>query len=113
MPQIIFSQDRGIYGRVESPAWVRADDDPFAVFKDADGRWTIGQRRTGKVITAMLPARLKRTKAKLLRFLEDLKRDEPDSYALVGLIDGEWPEELKEDGRRLIDWARDYVEPVA
>lgn len=113
MPQITFSQDRGIYGRVESPGWVNMIDDPFAVFKDAGGRWTVGQRRSGKVITAMLPAHLKRTKAKLLRFLQDMARDEPDSYALVGLIEGEWPEELKEHGRRLIDWARDYREPLA
>lgn len=111
--RITFSHDRGIYGRAETHGYVPSPDSPFCVFKDADGKWSIGHIRSGLVINSAIPRRVVRSKARLLVYLSDMLNALPEQAALLGLIGGK--DDLNDPDlaaavRELFDWAREYSE---
>ena len=104
-----FLQDCGIYGKQERVAYKTHPASPFSVFKDDTGAWTIGQDRSGLVMTAIIPSKLVRSRARLLLFIEAMETECALDCAMVSLVDGEWPDEIKPHGQALVDWARGYV----
>lgn len=101
-----FTQDTGIYGKVtHERAYKTHRTSPFVVFKDADGKWQIGQERSGLSIMAMIPRHVQRSKANLLFVIEDMEKALPEACAIIGLLDSkDWPDEIKPYGQQLIEW---------
>lgn len=106
-----FLHDRGIYGRAEVEGVSIDRDNPFVVFRDTAGAWTVGHARSGLVVAKLLPARLMRSKTRLLLWLEDMVREMPEAVAMFGLIESAdmLAGEFSEYGHTLIDWSRGYV----
>lgn len=105
----VFNQDRGIYGKVELKGYKTRDASPFVIFKN-EGNWQIGQERTGLSVMAMIPVGFQRSKRNLLTLVEMMEREIPDEVTLIGLADG-FPmhASLREAGKRMIAWVRQYV----
>lgn len=104
-----FEQNCGIYGKQPREGFCINGTSPFVVFRGADKKWTVGHWSSGLVISAMIPNRLQKSKRTLLTFVQDMTDANPEACAMLCLIpDGQWPAELREYGRVLIDWARDY-----
>ena len=101
-----FVQDTGIYGKVtHERAYKTHRGSPFVVFKGSDGKWQIGQERSGLSVTAMIPRRVQRSKANLLFVVEDMEKALPEACAMIGLLDSkDWPDEIKPYGQQLIEW---------
>lgn len=111
--KIAFEQDCGIYGRKERDGFCTGPLSSFVVFRGDAGNWVIGQRRSGLVIMAMVPQRVRRSKLGLLNYVSEMEKAEPEACAMIGLLDSaQWPDDLKEYGRRLIDWSRDFYPPA-
>lgn len=101
-----FVQDTGIYGKVtHERAYKTHRTSPFVVFKDAGGKWQIGQERSGLSVMAMIPRHVQRSKANLLFVIEDMEKALPEACAMIGLLDSaDWPDEIKPYGAELIAW---------
>lgn len=105
------SEDRGIYGRVETSGFAISADNPFTVHKDAAGKWTVGHQRTGLAINRIIPPALMRSKLRLLMWLEDMARDCPLEVAMLGLVESAdmlAGPEFAEYGQALLDWSAGY-----
>lgn len=97
--------------RREYDGWAISADNPFVVFKTQDGKWSVGHSRSGSLIDSILPPRLMRSKLRLLMWLEDMERAEPEAVAMFNLIES--PEmtgsaDFREYGQRLIEFSRGY-----
>lgn len=101
-----FTQDMGIYGKItHDRAYKTNRDSPFVVFKDSNGKWQIGQARSGLSIMALIPRHVQRSKANLLFVVEDMEKALPEACAMIGLLDSkDWPDEIKPYGAELIAW---------
>lgn len=106
-----FMHDRGIYGRVEVDGLSISRDNPFVAFRDAAGKWTVGHVRSGLVVEKLLPARIMRSKARLLLWLEDMAREMPEAVAMLGLVESAdmLAGDFREYGQALVDWSGKYV----
>lgn len=109
--RINFTEDRGIYGRVETPGHTVSADNPFVVFKALDGVWTVAHRRTGMVVTKLLPPRITRSRTRLLLWLEEMAREMPEAVAMMALVESAdmLAGEFREYGQALMDWSARYV----
>lgn len=105
-----FLHDRGIYGRVEVEGLSISRDCPFIVAKDAGGKWSVYQERSGMSVAAVLPPRIVRSKARLLLWLSDMAREIPETMALIGLVESKemLADEFADEARALIAWSEAY-----
>lgn len=104
----LFIQDCGIYGVQDHKAYKTHKNSPFAVFKNGKN-WSIGQERSGLTLDSLIPARMIRSKTRLLLFLEEMQTACPEACEKVGLVDATgWNAENRPFGQMLVDWARNY-----
>ena len=101
-----FTQDRGIYGKIERSGWKTSPASSFVVFKDTDLKWTIAQERSGLLVGSLLPRHWHRTKKDVLAFVAEMETAEPEACAKMGEVTG-FPmhKDLRPYSQRLRDWA--------
>lgn len=106
-----FTEDRGIYGRVEAEGFAIDHDNPFVAMRNAAGVWTVFHARTGLVVEKLLPARMMRSKRWLLQWLADMAVEQPEAVAMLSLVESAdmLAGDFREYGQALIDWSGKYV----
>lgn len=107
-----FHHRRPGFARAEEVEGVSiSKDNPFIVAKDAAGKWSVFHARTGLVVEKLLPPRLMRSKLRLLLWLEDMAREQPEAVAMLGLVESAdmLAGEFREYGQALVDWSARYV----
>lgn len=105
----LFIQDCGPYGIQDHKAYKTHKKSSFVVYKNGKN-WSIGHERSGLKMDALLPARIVRSKPRLLLFLSEMEAACPEACEKVGMVERfPWPDDLRPFGQILVDWSRNYV----
>lgn len=78
MKSYIFTQDRGIYGKVDREAFRTTEGSAFSIFKAENG-WTIGHSPSGLSVDAIIRMGTRRTRKSLLDFVAEMEAAIPDA----------------------------------